>query len=102
MRRWGTVAAGVLAAGLGGCVSYHQEVAVLRMARPNGLDPTLARYVAPDPVYPSVGGDILKGTSPHTEALDHAAVGEPVPPPAGLVSPVLRRRIAHALKAAPN
>ena len=102
MRRWVTVAAGVLAVGLGGCVSYHQEIAALRMERPNGMDPTLAGYAAPDPVYPSVGGDILKGTSPHTDAPDRAIVREPVRPPPGIVSPVLRRRIAHALKAVPR
>ena len=65
MRRWGArrpVARNwTLAAGLGGCARYHQEVAALRMARPPA-NPPLAAYAAAAPAYPSVGGDILKGT----------------------------------------
>jgi hypothetical protein len=102
MRRWVTVAAGVLAVGLGGCVSYHQQAGAVRMPRPKGLDPTIAGYAAPDPAYPSVGGDILKDTSPRTQAPDDATTGEPVSTPPGPDSPLLRRRIAHALATVPS
>jgi hypothetical protein len=81
MRRWMMAGAGLLSIGLGGCVSYHQEVAALRMPRPIGEARALADYAAADPAYPSVGGNILKGTSPHTGAAYDATVGEGVPPP---------------------
>ena len=43
MRRWamGMLAIGPLAASLGGCVGYHQEVAALRMPRPTAEAPGL-------------------------------------------------------------
>ncbi len=82
MRRWALAAAGSLAVGLGGCVSYYQEVAALRMPRPTGVAPALAAYAAADPRYPTVGGDILKGTSPRSEAAYDATLGERVPPQA--------------------
>jgi hypothetical protein len=63
-----TIAAALLALGLGGCVSYHQETAALRMPRPNAEPAALAAYAAPDGDYPSTGGDILKGTSPTASA----------------------------------
>ncbi len=70
MRR--TLALGAImlagAIGLGGCVSDHQEVASLRMARPNALPRELAAYAHPDADYPSVGGNILKGTAPTAAA----------------------------------
>ena len=82
MRRWMMAGAGLLTIGLGGCVGYHQEVAALRMPRPIGEARALADYAAADPAYPSVGGDILKGTSPTAaEAAYDATVGERVPPP---------------------
>jgi hypothetical protein len=59
-------AIGLAALGLGGCASYHQEVPALRMARPSGDSPELAAFARSDPDFPSVGGDILKGTSPQT------------------------------------
>jgi hypothetical protein len=72
MRRVLALGAAMLAAtglgGLGGCVSDHQEVAALRMARPNALPPELAAYARPDADYPSVGGNILKGTAPTAAA----------------------------------
>lgn len=58
----------VVACGLGGCVSYHQEVAALRMVRPNAEPARLAAYARPNADYPSVGGDILKGTAPTAAA----------------------------------
>jgi hypothetical protein len=80
-------AAGTLAIGLGGCAGYHQEVAALRMARPTGEARSLAAYAASDRAYPSVGGDILKGTSPRSEAAYDATVGEHVPSPSGQGTP---------------
>ena len=52
------------------------------MPRPAGEAPALAAYAAADQRYPSVGGDILKGTSPQTAAAYDATSGESVPPPA--------------------
>ncbi len=74
------VAIGALAlaaAGLGGCVSYHQENAALRMPRPAVDSPELTAYASADPDYPSVGGDILKGTSPREAAAYDATVNQP-------------------------
>jgi hypothetical protein len=79
MRIW--IATAALALGLGGCASYHQEVAALRMARPAG-DPALAAFEAPAPDYPSVGGDILKGAAPSAAAIYDATAGDTAPPPA--------------------
>ena len=62
------IAVAVLVLSLGGCVSYHQETAALRMPRPNAEPAALAAYAAPDADYPSAGGDILKGTSPTASA----------------------------------
>ncbi|MEJ0066630.1 MAG: hypothetical protein WDM85_15480 [Caulobacteraceae bacterium] len=82
MRRWMMATVGLLAIGLGGCVGYHQEVASLADAAANRRVAGLWRdYAAPDPAYPTVGGDILKGTSPRSEAAYDATVGERVPPP---------------------
>jgi hypothetical protein len=53
--------------GLAGCVGYHQVTAV-RMARPAHEPPELAAYAKPDPNYPSVGGDILRGAWPASPA----------------------------------
>jgi hypothetical protein len=69
MRRVLALGAAVLTAvSLCGCVSYRQEVAALRMARPNAEPPQLAAYAPPDADYPSVGGNILKGTAPTAAA----------------------------------
>jgi len=84
MRRWATaglLAIGPLAASLGGCVAYHQEVAALRMPRPNAEAPGLAGYAAADRRYPSVGGDILRGAGPTSAAVYDATSGDRVPPP---------------------
>lgn len=66
---------------LGGCTHYHQEVAALRMARPAPEPGQLTAYAKGDPNYPSVGGDILKGTGPTAAAAYEATTGERVPPP---------------------
>jgi len=84
MRRWiraitGLLAIGPLTATLSGCVAHHQEVAALRMPRPTAEAPGLAGYAAADPDYPSVGGDILKGASPTSEAVYDATSGDRVP-----------------------
>jgi hypothetical protein len=98
MRPWVTMAAGALALGLGGCVSYHQVAAPQRMSRPkDDLDTRSAGSVASDPAYPSVGGDILKGVPVHTDAPELIAtpiVASPAAPPAAPVGPI-RRRVTH-------
>lgn len=80
MRR--ILAAGMaIAAGLGGCTHYHQEVAALRMARPAVEPAQLAAYARGEFNYPSVGGDILKGTGSTAATAYDATSGERVPPP---------------------
>ena len=73
--------AAFLALNLAACASYHQEVAALRMPRPRTEPAELAAYARPNPNYPSVGGDILAGTSPTAAAAYDATSGERVPPP---------------------
>lgn len=87
MRR--ILAAGVVFAGLNlaACVHYHQEVAALRMTRPLAEPVELSAYARADANYPSVGGDILKGTSPTAAAAYEATSGENVPPPADRAEP---------------
>ena len=68
MRFGPALGAAMLAISLGGCVAYHQEVAVLRMPRPAAEPPELAAYARPNPDYPTVGGDILRGTAPTAAA----------------------------------
>lgn len=79
--------AAVAAFGLGGCIHYHQEAPALRMARPTAEPPELAAYAKGDPNYPSVGGDILRGTAPTAAAAYEATSGENVPPPADITPP---------------
>ena len=81
MRR--ILAAGVMFAGLNlaGCAHYHQEVAALRMVRPAAEPTELSAYARADANYPSVGCDILKGTSPTAAAAYEATSGEKVPSP---------------------
>jgi len=67
-------------ASLVACAGYHQEVVALRMARPAATPAALAAYAAPDANFPSVGGDILKGTSPTSGAAYEATVGDNPPP----------------------
>jgi hypothetical protein len=70
---------GVVGISLCGCVSYHQEVAALRMPRPAAGAPGLSAYAAANPDYPSVGGNILKGSAPVASATYDATRTEPVP-----------------------
>ncbi|HZZ36108.1 MAG TPA: hypothetical protein VFE03_10310 [Caulobacteraceae bacterium] len=58
------LAAAALAAPLCACISPHQEDAKLRMPWPAGSEPGLIAYAEPKADYPTVGGDILKGTAP--------------------------------------
>ena len=81
MRLIVAVGAAFAALNLGGCAHYHQEVAALRMARPATEPGELAAYAGPVANYPSVGGDILKGTGPTAAAAYDATSGERVPPP---------------------
>ena len=60
-----------------GCVAPTlHENAALRAQRPQAVH-ALAAYVTPQDDFPSVGGDILRGTSP----ADLAVVREAEPPP---------------------
>jgi hypothetical protein len=82
MRLFLAAGATFAALNLGGCLHYHQEVAALRMARPTAEPVELSAYAPGDANYPSVGGDILKGTGPTAAAAYDATSGERVPPPA--------------------
>ena len=70
-------AAAVLAA----CVPYHQERPALRMARPEPALSELSAYAAARTDYPTVGGDILKGTSPAESAAYQATTSAPASSP---------------------
>jgi hypothetical protein len=76
--------AALMAATLSACVFYHQERPALRMARPEAEPAALAAYTPPRSDYPTVGGDILKGTSPAESAAYQATTGpaELTPPAA--------------------
>jgi hypothetical protein len=92
MRRWIVVAVGMTWVGLasatlGGCVGPHQVVAALRMPRPTAQSQQLAAYAPPNVDYPSVGGDILKGTAPKSAAAYDATSSGHTPPPAASGAP---------------
>jgi len=67
--------------GLGGCVGYHQEVAALRMPRPAAGPAELAAYGPANRDYPSVGGNILRGTAPASGAAYDATAEGRTPAP---------------------
>ncbi len=78
LRDFAVAGAGALAClATAACVApTHQEDAAMRGARPTDLP-----YVAAPPAkaitpFPSLGGDILAGTSPETLARARAAQGE--------------------------
>ncbi|HUZ12899.1 MAG TPA: hypothetical protein VMU93_08635 [Caulobacteraceae bacterium] len=82
MKRTWRAGAAVLAAALGGgglaaCAAYHLERPALRMARPQAEPAALSLYAPPSDNYPSVGGDILKGTSPTSVAAYEATTAAP-------------------------
>ena len=82
MARWRILALGAVAAALAGCVTRtHQENAALTMPWPKAPQPELLAYGRNNPDYPSVGGDILKGTSPADQAAARAAASLPPPTP---------------------
>ncbi len=65
----------LLAAGaaLTGCYTEHTENAAKAMAQPQAQPAALAGYVTPNPDYPSIGGDVLRGASPQEQAQARAA-----------------------------
>jgi hypothetical protein len=67
---------------LAACVNQRLERPALRMARPSAEPPALEAFAAPDKTYPSVGGDILSGTSPEESAAYQATAGAATAPPA--------------------
>ena len=66
---------------LGGCVGHiHTENAALTMPWPAAPAAALTAHAAPNPDYPTVGGDILKGTAPaDLEAARAAAIAQSPP-----------------------
>ena len=77
----------LLGVSVGACTPYHQERPALRMDRPAGQLPELNAYAAPHSDYPTVGGDILKGTSPAETAAYQATTGAAAGAPAPTVKP---------------
>lgn len=74
--------AGLAGAALAGCVAAtHPENAALRAPWPPESPPALQAFQPPSRDYPTVGGDILKGTSPaDADAARAAAIN--IQPPA--------------------
>jgi hypothetical protein len=84
MRAWGRIALATFVLTLGGCVARsYQENAALRAARPQAPAPDITAYAAPRADYPTVGGDILKGTSPADLAAAREAAAKPLAPDPG-------------------
>ena len=70
-----------LALALGGCVTRsHRENAALTMRWPAPPAAGIAADARPDATYPSVGGDVLKGSSLADLAAARAAAVQPVDP----------------------
>ncbi len=79
MTRRGVALISVFLVTMTGCVTHtHREAAALRMSRPS--DHAAARIAgdrgAGKAAYPSVTGDILKGTSPAELAAARAAASQ--------------------------
>ena len=71
-----------LGAALSGCATRTvQENAALRAPRPVSSSPALAEYIKPADIYPSVGGDTLKGASPAEQAEAREAASRPLEDP---------------------
>ena len=65
----------VLAAGLGGCVAHTRvENAALTQPWPTAPAADLTAHAKPAGDYPTVSGDVLKGTSPADQAAARAEV----------------------------
>jgi hypothetical protein len=80
-RRWAMAGAAALALPLCACITHtHQGNAALPQPWPQA-PPNLAAYGPPAPDYPSVGGDILKGSSPSDLAAARAAAFHPLDTP---------------------
>jgi hypothetical protein len=77
-KRWTTASAVALALPLCGCISHTwQENAALPQPWPQP-PPNMAAYGPPAADYPSVGGDILKGSTPADLAKARAAAFRPL------------------------
>jgi hypothetical protein len=84
MRLGARVAIAILAASLSGCIyGVRQENAALRAARPPVPPAALAAYQPSQNDFPTVGGDILRGTSPADLAAARAEVARPLTPDPG-------------------
>ena len=82
MTRWKLVALCAALAPVASCVTRtHQENAALAMPWPKAPQPELLAYGWNNPDFPSVGGDILKGTSPADQAAARSAASRPPPTP---------------------
>ena len=81
LKLWAAASAVVLALPLCACISHTtQENAALPQPWPQP-PPNLTAYGPPAPDYPSVGGDILKGSSPSDLAKARAAAFRPLDEP---------------------
>jgi hypothetical protein len=84
MRPWKRVVLATCLLALGGCVAHSfQENAALRAAWPQPPVADITAYAAPHADYPTVGGDILKGTSPADLAAAREAAVKPLAPNPG-------------------
>jgi hypothetical protein len=78
MKRWTIAGTALLALPLCACISHTRpESAALPQPWPQP-PPNLAAYGPPSPDYPSVGGDILKGSTPADLAEARAAAFRPL------------------------
>jgi hypothetical protein len=66
-----------------GCVNGFHENAALRAERPSPPPAELSAYIAPRNDFPTVGGDILRGTSPADLAAAREAAVKPLAPDPG-------------------
>ena len=81
VKRWSIGGALALALPLGACISHTRpENAALPQPWPKP-PPDLEAYGPPAPDYPSVGGDILKGSTPADLAAARAAAFRPLDMP---------------------
>jgi hypothetical protein len=66
---------------LGGCVyGVHQQGVVPRAALATEPTAALTVYAAPADEYPTIGGNVLAGTSPEVQAAARAAAIRPPEP----------------------
>jgi hypothetical protein len=81
MSAWKRLALAGIVLAVNGCATrdFHENAA-LRAARPPPPPAEMSAYVAPRDDYPTVGGDILRGTSPADLAAARAAAVGPLAP----------------------